>query len=122
MIFQLLEKSDWNGEPRGYKIYYQMKEAAVNWSVLVLDNGVTVNSAILPHLEEWMEYEVKMLAYNDVGNGVFSTVTVERTREAGMWKITFSPGFVFRKISVDCVWINYKIFSSFSLRYVRSSF
>lgn len=83
---QLLQKSDWNGEPRGYKIYYRMKEQATsssNWSVLVLDNGVNVNSAILTKLQEWMEYEVKMLAYNDIGDGVFSSVTVERTREAG---------------------------------------
>ena len=82
--FQLLQKSDWNGEPRGYRIYYRMKESIEsNWSVLVLDNGVNMNSAILIKLEEWMPYEVKMAAYNDVGIGVNSSVTVERTHEAG---------------------------------------
>lgn len=58
-------------------------ETASNWSVLVLDNGMNMNSAILTRLQEWMMYEVKMAAYNDVGIGVNSSITVERTHESG---------------------------------------
>lgn len=51
--------------------------------VIDLDNGMNMDSAILSGLQEWMQYEVKMIAYNDVGNSDFSSVTIERTREAG---------------------------------------
>ncbi|XP_021344354.1 protein sidekick-1-like, partial [Mizuhopecten yessoensis] len=33
-------------------------------------------------LEEWMEYQVRMKAYNDVGSSGYSPITTERTREA----------------------------------------
>lgn len=39
-------------------------------------------SYTLAKLEEWMEYEVKMRAYNDVGSSPVSPVSSERTRDA----------------------------------------
>ena len=83
IYFQPILKSEWNGVPRGYKIYYKMKDNSTNFTVVDLDNGMNMDSAILSNLEEWMEYEVKMLAYNEVGDSPFSSVTVERTRESG---------------------------------------
>jgi len=79
-----LSKTDWNGEPRGYRIYHRRKEALTpDWHVVTLDDGINMNSAILAGLEEWVEYQVKILAFNDVGDSPFSAVVVERTRESG---------------------------------------
>ncbi|XP_053380573.1 protein sidekick-2-like [Mercenaria mercenaria] len=77
-----LSKGDWNGEPRGYKIYYRLKDAAGDFQIVDLDNGMNLDSAILGRLQEWMQYEVKMIAYNDVGASSNSSITVERTRES----------------------------------------
>ncbi|KAL4239205.1 Protein sidekick-2 [Mactra antiquata] len=77
-----LSKNDWNGEPRGYKIFYKNKDHSNAFKVLDLDNGMNMDSAILGNLEEWMQYEVKMIAYNDVGESIYSPITVERTRES----------------------------------------
>ncbi|KAH3749307.1 hypothetical protein DPMN_029856 [Dreissena polymorpha] len=57
------------------------------WTNVTLANGVNMNSFILAYLQEWMEYEVKILAYNDVGDSSFSAVVLERTRESGMFNI-----------------------------------
>ncbi|KAK3593323.1 hypothetical protein CHS0354_031382 [Potamilus streckersoni] len=71
----------WNGVPRGYRMYYKLKDGLDNFRVITLE-GVNTDSNIIDRLEEWMEYEVKMVAYNDVGNSSFSPTTVERTRES----------------------------------------
>ena len=63
-------------------MYYKMVDE-VDFTLVTLDNGINMDSTILGKLEEWMEYEVKMMAFNDVGDSSFSPVTVERTREAG---------------------------------------
>ncbi|XP_052268400.1 protein sidekick-like [Dreissena polymorpha] len=76
-----LSQSDWNGEPKGYKISYRRKMVPT-WTNVTLANGVNMNSFILAYLQEWMEYEVKILAYNDVGDSSFSAVVLERTRES----------------------------------------
>ncbi|WAQ96469.1 SDK-like protein [Mya arenaria] len=78
-----LKNSDWNGEGKGYKIFYRRKASLTDdWLVMTLDMSVNMNSAILVNLEEWVEYEVKILAYNDIGESIFSRVVVERTRES----------------------------------------
>ncbi|XP_067672270.1 protein sidekick-2-like isoform X1 [Haliotis asinina] len=79
-----LPSKDWNGEPQGYKLYYRMKDIdpTADFVVLPLENGMNMESFILGHLEEWVEYEVKMTSYNDVGVSSYSPVTRERTRES----------------------------------------
>ena len=79
-----MSKREWNGEAKGYKVYYKMVDD-LDFVPVTLDNGVNLDSMILAGLEEWMEYEVKMLAFNDVGDSDFSPVTVERTRESGLY-------------------------------------
>ncbi|XP_071105902.1 protein sidekick-2-like isoform X1 [Haliotis cracherodii] len=79
-----LPSKDWNGEPQGYKLYYRMKEIdpTADFTVLPLENGMNMESFILGHLQEWVEYEVKMTSYNDVGVSSDSPVAIERTRES----------------------------------------
>ncbi|KAL3875338.1 hypothetical protein ACJMK2_033296 [Sinanodonta woodiana] len=76
-----LSEIAWNGVPRGYRIYYKLKDSLDNFRIITLE-GLNTDSNIIDKLEEWMEYEVKMVAYNDVGNSSFSPITVERTRES----------------------------------------
>ena len=82
-LLQPLARRDWNGEPRGYRVFYRMMDAT-DFTPLTLDNGINMDSTILGGLQEWMEYQVKMMAFNDVGDSAFSPVTVERTRESGI--------------------------------------
>ena len=46
-------------------------------------------SYTLLKLEEWMEYEVKMSAFNDVGSSPYSPVSTERTRDASRFTSEF---------------------------------
>ncbi|XP_053386774.1 protein sidekick-1-like isoform X2 [Mercenaria mercenaria] len=75
-----LSKSDWNGEPRGYKIYYKCNDGGADFKAVDFDHSI--NLAVLGGLQEWMQYEVKMIAYNDAGASSHSPITVERTRES----------------------------------------
>ncbi|CAG2244562.1 SDK [Mytilus edulis] len=74
-----LSQLNWNGYPRGYRMIYKRKDE-VNTHEVVLDTDS--ESYTLAKLEEWMEYEVKMNAYNDVGSSPFSPISTERTRDA----------------------------------------
>ena len=47
-------------------------------------NGTNMASAILGGLHEWVDYQVRMIAFNDVGGSPFSPVIVERTKESGI--------------------------------------
>jgi len=42
-------------------------------------------SYTLTKLEEWMQYEVKMNAFNDVGWSPYSPISMERTRDASTY-------------------------------------
>ena len=64
-------------------MYYKMIDD-VDFTPITLNNGINMDSTILGGLQEWMEYQVKMMAFNDVGDSDFSPVTVERTRESGI--------------------------------------
>lgn len=76
---QPLAKENWNGNPRGYRIFHKLKDD-VTFTEVVLD--MDKDSFILSNLQEWMIYQVKMKAFNDVGSSGFSPVTSERTRDA----------------------------------------
>ncbi|OWF40124.1 protein sidekick-like [Mizuhopecten yessoensis] len=74
-----LSKSEWNGAPRGYQLFYKLKENPVYAQI---DLNMDRDNHFLNGLEEWMEYQVRMKAYNDVGSSGYSPITTERTREA----------------------------------------
>lgn len=78
----LLTKREWNGEPRGYNIFYRMKDSASEWKIIPLENAVNNYSYILTGLNEWVEYEVKMRSFNSVGKSLFSPTVVQKTMES----------------------------------------
>jgi hypothetical protein len=65
------------------KVKYNSTKCYICIQVVDLENGMNLDSAILGGLQEWMQYEVKMIAYNDAGNSSDSPITIERTRESG---------------------------------------
>ena len=94
-----MPRSEWNGDFLGYKIFYRRWSSDFNlnttsqadldlvreknWSEVTLRNGSDIQGHTLSGLEEWMEYEVQMVAYNAVGNGILSELKLERTSEGG---------------------------------------
>ena len=76
-----LSQGDWYGIPRGYNISYRiLGDESTLHSVSIEDP--TSNSFLLDGLEEFMQYEVLLQAYNDLGSSEPSPVVVARTREA----------------------------------------
>ena len=90
---QPIPSQEWNGVPRGYKIKYRMWSTEAEdegiesvqestWTTVQLENGINIDSYILVHLQEWMDYQIRMISYNDVGTSPYSPVTTARTRES----------------------------------------
>ena len=52
------------------------------WTSVQLEDGINLDSYILPRLQEWMDYQIRMISYNDVGVSPYSDPTSARTREA----------------------------------------
>ncbi|PVD38929.1 hypothetical protein C0Q70_01554 [Pomacea canaliculata] len=88
-----ISSQDWNGVPRGYKIDYRIwstekEDAGValvqesKWTTVELANGINIDSYNLVQLQEWMDYQIRMNSYNDVGVSPFSPTTTARTRES----------------------------------------
>ncbi|KAK7506394.1 hypothetical protein BaRGS_00002506 [Batillaria attramentaria] len=88
-----IPSQEWNGAPRGYKIDYRIWSTETEddglpsvqeatWTTVQLENGINIDSYILPRLQEWMDYEIRMISYNDVGISPYSPVTSARTRES----------------------------------------
>ena len=74
-----LSQLNWNGYPRGYKMLFKRKDET-DFHEVILDTDS--ESYTLTKLEEWMQYEVKMNAFNDVGSSPYSPISMERTRDA----------------------------------------
>lgn len=93
LCLQPISSQDWNGVPRGYKIDYRIwstekEDAGValvqesKWTTVELANGINIDSYNLVQLQEWMDYQIRMNSYNDVGVSPFSPTTTARTRES----------------------------------------
>ncbi|XP_043206047.1 protein sidekick-like, partial [Amphibalanus amphitrite] len=79
-----LQQVEWYGVARGYNISFRMLSEGA-WraqldTISIEDHNA--NSFVLDQLEEYMQYEVLMQSYNDVGSSASSLAVVERTREA----------------------------------------
>lgn len=93
ILFQSISNENWNGAPRGYKIEYRIwslepEDAGIvtvqqpSWNLINLENGTNVDSYILQGLQEWMDYQIRMISYNDVGSSPYSATIVARTLES----------------------------------------
>ncbi|PFX15296.1 Tyrosine-protein phosphatase Lar [Stylophora pistillata] len=67
-----------HGIIRGYKLFYKKKDSGFATS-FTIDNGKT--SKIVTNLDEYTEYEFQVLAFTSAGDGLNSSVKVERTME-----------------------------------------
>lgn len=88
---------EWFGNARGYNISYRELALASPAIKQISMRSVTIedptsNSYILDNLEEYTQYEVVMIAFNDVGFSVPSAVAIERTRESGNFIYIFKYG------------------------------
>ena len=62
---------EWNGEPRGYRVLYKVTSDDKFIATTPVDS-LTIHKTHLLGLQEGLQYEVKMVAFNDVGEGPFS--------------------------------------------------
>lgn len=83
---QPLQQFEWYGAPQGYHIRYRLVGCDCEFSEdFVYD--ITANSHQLVDLQEYTQYEVTMVAVNDIGPSSLAPVAVERTRESGEWLV-----------------------------------
>lgn len=87
-MLQPLQQTEWFGNARGYNITFREIALSPNVTRETFPKTITIedptsNSYILDNLEEYAQYEVIMIAFNDVGFSAPSPVALERTRESG---------------------------------------
>ena len=58
----------------------RVQEAA--WASVELDDGVNMDFYILAQLQEWMDYQIRMISFNDVGSSPVSHHGMVKTRES----------------------------------------
>ncbi|KAK8382212.1 hypothetical protein O3P69_015266 [Scylla paramamosain] len=76
-----LQQFEWYGAPQGYHIKYRPVGCECSFSeAFVYD--ITANSHQLVDLQEYTQYEVTMVALNDIGESSPAPMAVERTRES----------------------------------------
>ncbi|KAK7082429.1 Protein sidekick-2 [Halocaridina rubra] len=76
-----LQHFEWYGAPQGYHIKYRVIGCECQFSEdFVYD--ITANSHQLVSLQEYTQYEVTMVAVNDIGPSTLAPVAIERTRES----------------------------------------
>ncbi|XP_077980255.1 protein sidekick-2-like [Glandiceps talaboti] len=81
-----LATDQWNGRPLGYRVAWRHtssvhKRAANSFQYADIDDHIG-GTYTIEDLGEWTEYEVKVRAYNEKGNGPYSEVTKEKTRDS----------------------------------------
>jgi hypothetical protein len=53
-----------------------------SWKTIPLDDGMNLDSYVLTRLQEFMDYQIRMISYNEVGSSPYSTIATDRTRES----------------------------------------
>ena len=82
---QPLSDLEWNGEPKGYKVYHKISNS--NDTTIIPKDSLATQCDIVG-LQEGVQYQVKMLAFNDVGDGPLSHI-ITRTTTSGNIIATF---------------------------------
>ena len=85
ITLQPLSDLEWNGEPRGYKVYHKISNS--NDTTIISKDSLATQCDIVG-LQEGVQYQVKMLAFNDVGDGPLSHI-ITRTTTSGNFIATF---------------------------------
>lgn len=92
--FQPLQQTEWFGNARGYNISFKELILSPNMTRETVARNISIedptsNSYIVDGLEEFAQYEIVMIAFNDVGYSAPSPAAVERTRESGVFLYPF---------------------------------
>lgn len=83
LSFQIPPPESHNGPLRGFKIAYRLAGVAgIQFIIRKIDNPAATQGNI-DGLVQFTSYEVKVLAYNDAGDGVYSQTTPVTTAEGG---------------------------------------
>ena len=83
LSFQIPPAESHNGPLRGFKIAYRLAGVAgIQFIIKKIENPAATQGNI-DGLVQFTSYEVKVLAYNDAGDGVYSQTTPVTTAEGG---------------------------------------
>ena len=80
-------------------MFYKKKDSAGLAVMLTFTNG-TIHRKVVTGLDKYTEYEFQVLAYTSVGDGLNSSVVVERTKEDGKSLVTHVPCICLLKCDV----------------------
>ena len=78
ITLQPLSDLEWNGEPWGYKVFYK-KTSDANFTSIIPHDSLILHRSNIAGLQEDLQYHVKMLAFNDVGEGPFCPIITTKT-------------------------------------------
>ena len=81
-LLQPLAVEDWNGENRGYLLEARMSELTA-WNIKKQVTDQHAVSYVLSGLEEFTTYDVRVAAFNNIGDSPYSEVVNVTTRESG---------------------------------------
>lgn len=83
IFFQLPPTDSHNGPLRGFKIAYRLEGvASINFTIKKIESP-TASQGNIDGLLQFTIYEIKVLAYNDAGNGKYSAPITVTTAEGG---------------------------------------
>lgn len=83
IIFQLPPPESHNGPLRGFKIAYRLAGVAASTFIIRKIENAAATQGNIDSLVQWTAYEIKVLAYNDAGDGTYSNPITVTTSEGG---------------------------------------
>ena len=81
-FWQLPSADSRNGIIIGFKLFYKRKSSEEPATVITINNG-TISAKDITGLFKYTEYELQVLAFTSVGDGLKSSSRIERTKEDG---------------------------------------
>ena len=81
--FQLPPPESHNGPLRGFKIAYRLAGVAASTFIIRKIENPAATQGNIDGLVQWTAYEIKVLAYNDAGDGTYSNLITVTTSEGG---------------------------------------
>ena len=82
-IFQLPPPETHNGPLRGFKIAYRLAGVSASTFIIRKIENSAATQGNIDGLVQWTSYEIKVLAYNDAGDGTYSSPITVTTSEGG---------------------------------------
>ena len=82
-IFQPPPPESHNGPLRGFKIAHRLAGVAASTVIIRKIENAAATQGNIDGLVQWTAYEIKVLAYNDAGDGTYSNLITVTTSEGG---------------------------------------